>query len=226
MGRSTKGRVNIAGVNTNNIKDIKRSKLNKFEYSAKIPDEITSDVIFSRPDVMSVENQLEEAKINVQVARKELLPSFKISGIWAFNTIAQGAFFSWKNSLAAMLVGTSIDIFKGGQKVANVRLKKAMYEEMFEKYRQTDLNATKEVNNALCVIKYDTAVDNNTESKLKYQTKIYSNSQKKYDRGLIAYTELIDMNKNLINMEQSKTESKTIRLVNYVTLYKAVGGAL
>jgi len=220
------GFATLIGISPNNTKDIKRSKLSHFEYSEKIPNEIISDVIFSRPDVMSIENQLEEAKINVRVARKELLPSFKINGIWAFNTIAQGSFFSWGNSLAAVLAGTSIDLFKGGQKVANVRLKKAMYEEMFEKYRQIDLNATKEVNNALCVIKYDTAVDNNTQSKLQYQTKIYANSQKKYGRGLIAYTELIDMNKNLIDMEQNKTKSKTIRLVNYVTLYKAVGGAL
>jgi len=217
----------LIGISPCNINDIKRSKLADFEYGAKIPTEILSDVICARPDVMSIENQLEQANINVRVARKELLPSFSLTGLWGFSNITNaGNFFSWQNTMAVLLAGTSIDIFKGGQKVANLKLKKAMYEEMFEKYHQTDLNALKEVNNALCVIKYDKAVDTNTQSKLVYQKNLYIGTEKKYHRGLVSYSDMLEADRDIINMEQNKIKSKTKRLVNYVTLYKAVGGAL
>lgn len=216
----------LIGISPNNINDIKRGKLESFEYKTQVPNEIKSDVIFSRPDVLKAENELDKAKIDVRIARKELLPSFNITGLWAFNTIAPGAFFSWNNSIAILLAGATFDIFKGGTKVANVRLQKAKYEELFENYRQVDLNAVKEVNTALCIIKSDTLIDNNLSKELEYQTNKYKSSYKKYERGVISFPEILSENEKLINIEQNKARGKTTRLVNYVTLYKAVGGAL
>ncbi len=216
----------LIGISPTEICAIKRGKLSAIEYSGSIPSDVKSDVIFARPDVMSVEKQLDKAKIDIRVARKEFLPSFNITGLWAFNTIAPGTFFSWESSLAAILAGASMDIFKGGKKIANLKLQKAKYQELFEKYRQTDLNAAKEVNTALCIIKYDTNIDDNIKKVLSYEISIYASSKKKYERGVISYPELLSAYKKLINIEQNKTRSKTTRLVNYITLYKAVGGAL
>ncbi len=216
----------LIGISPNDINDIKRGRLEDFEYISKIPNEIKSDVIFSRPDVLKAERELDKAKIDVRVARKELLPSFNITGLWAFNTIAPGTFFSWNNSIAILLAGATFDIFKGGTKIANLRLQKARYEELFENYRQVDLNAVKEVNTALCMIKSDTLIDNNLAKDLEYQISKYKSSYKKYERGVISYPEILSENEKLINIEQNKARGKTTRLVNYITLYKAVGGAL
>ena len=109
---------------------------------------------------------LEKAKIDIRVARKEFLPRFNITGIWAFNTIAPGSFFSWESSLAALLAGATQDIFTGGRKIANLKFQKAKYEELFEQYRQVDLDAVKEVNTSLCIIKHDTEIENRNQRKI------------------------------------------------------------
>ena len=96
---------------------LKRGQLEALNYNSDVPTVISSDVIFSRPDVMRAEKNLEKAKIDVRIARKEFLPSFNITGVWIFNTIAPGSFFSWESSLAALLAGATQDIFKGGMKV-------------------------------------------------------------------------------------------------------------
>ena len=137
----------LLGRSASEANNIERGTLDDFEYSAVIPSEIESDVIFSRPDVKRAETALEKAKIDVRVARKEFLPKFNITGIWAFNTIAPGSFFSWESSLASLLAGATQDIFTGGRKIANLKFQKAKYEELFEQYRQTDLDAVKEVKN-------------------------------------------------------------------------------
>ena len=107
------------------IENFSRGTLDEIEYQKTIPDEISSDVIFSRPDVKMAEANLQKAKIDVRIARKEFLPSFNITGLWAFNTIAPGTFFSWQSSLAALLAGATQDIFMGGQKIATLKKQKA-----------------------------------------------------------------------------------------------------
>ncbi len=216
----------LTGKSADCTQDLRRGKFETIEYQKKIPDEIESDVIFSRPDVMQAEKMLEKAKIDIRVARKEFLPRFNITGLWIFNTIAPGTFFSWESSLAAILAGASQDIFTGGRKIANLKIQKAKYEELFEKYRQTDLNAVKEVNTALCLIKHDTKVDQNTLSKVQYEYKILENSRKKYTRGTISTPEYLNDLSKFIDVQKEAIQTKNQRLVNYFTLYKSVGGKL
>lgn len=216
----------LTGNSSSNIADMKVGDLDKFEYSGNIPEEISSDVIFARPDVKMAEANLEKAKIDVRVAKKEFFPRFNIVGVWAFNTIAPGTFFSWESSLAAILAGATQDIFKGGMKIANLKIQKAKYEELFEDYNQTNLDAVKEVNTALCIIKHDRKIEDNTKSELNYETANFQNAQKKLSRGVISDPEYLMEENKLINSQTNYTQAKTQRIVNYFTLYKAVGGQL
>ena len=216
----------LTGNSSLNISEMKFGTLENFEYSGEIPEEISSEVIFARPDVKASEAKLEKAKIDVRVARKEFFPRFNIVGIWAFNTIAPGTFFSWESSLAAILAGATQDIFKGGMKVANLKIQKAKYEELFEDFNQTNLEAVKEVNTALCIIKYDKQIEENTKNELKLETEILGNAQRKISQGVISEPEYLAEENRLIGTQTDYAQAKTQRIVNYFTLYKAVGGQL
>ena len=216
----------LLGRSANEASNIERGTLDDFEYNAVIPNEIESDVIFSRPDVKRAETALEKAKIDVRVARKEFLPKFNITGIWAFNTLAPGSFFSWESSLASLLAGATQDIFTGGRKIANLKFQKAKYEELFEQYRQTDLDAVKEVNTSLCIIKHDTNIENQTKEKLNLETKNLNSANKMLNRGVISKSQYLNSENLYINKDMDLTRVKTRKLVNYYTLYKTVGGKL
>ena len=216
----------LIGRSTDGANSIERGSIDKFEYNAVIPSEIESDVIYSRPDVKRAEMALEKAKIDIRVARKEFLPRFNITGIWAFNNIAPGSFFSWESSLAALLAGATQDIFAGGRKIANLKFQKAKYKELFEQYRQTDLDAVKEVNTSLCIIKHDTEIENKTKEKLLLETENLNSANKMLNRGVISKTQYINSENLYINKDMDLTKAKTRRLVNYYTLYKTVGGKL
>ena len=216
----------LLGRSPDGANNIERGSINDFEYNAVIPNEIESDVIFSRPDVKRAETALEKAKIDIRVARKEFLPKFNITGIWAFNTIAPGSFFSWESSLAALLAGATQDIFTGGRKIANLKFQKAKYEELFEQYRQTDLDAVKEVNTSLCIIKHDTEIENGVSEKLNLEAKNLNSADKMLSRGVISKSQYLNSENLYINKDMDLTRAKTQRIVNYYTLYKAVGGKI
>jgi outer membrane protein TolC len=143
-----------------------------------------------------------------------------------FNTFLPGNFFNWDSIIASIFAGARQEIFRGGLRFANLRISQAQYEQLFEMYRQTDLNAVKEVNDALVIIKIDTQTDNNTLEKLRLQARDFADADKKFKRGVISYPELLSAQQELLNMQQNQIQTKTTRLVNYLTLYKAVGGKL
>ena len=216
----------LTGNSAANTANMKFGNFDSFEYSGEIPKEVSSDIIFARPDVKAAEANLEKAQIDVSVAKKEFFPTFNIVGVWAFNTIAPGSFFSWESSLAAILAGASQDIFKGGMKVARMKMQKAKYEELFEDYNQTNLEAVKEVNTSLCIIKHDKQVEANTKSELGYELQNFGNAEKKLNQGVISVPEYLVAKTEFLESQTNFTQAKTQRIINYFTLYKAVGGQL
>ncbi len=216
----------LIGDSADNSSDIKRGKLEKFEYVKKIPENIDSNIIYSRPDLIEIENKLKSAKIDITVAKKDFFPSFKLNGFLAFDTAGSGNFFSWESSFAFLIAGLTQDIFTGGKKIANLKIKKARFQELFEMYKQADLNAIKEINNALNIIKYDKLTENNAKKEVYLEEKNYNNSNKKLKRGVISEIELLESKNSLNQKQQILSGAKASRLINYITLYKALGGQL
>ena len=216
----------LIGRSAYDSENISRGKLENFEYQKIIPTYINQDLIYSRPDLIEIENQLKSAKIDVKIARKEFLPSFNVFGFLAFDTAGGGNFFNWDSSFAYLLAGLTQDIFKGGAKIANLKIKKARYKELFEKYLQADLNAIKEINNALNLIKQDTIAQNYSKNQVDYEFKNYLAASRKLKFGTISKVKYLE-NKNSLNQkEQLFAYVKAKRLNDYFTLYKALGGQL
>lgn len=216
----------LIGESAFNSSSLIRGSWDDFYYKCPIPKEISSDVIFSRPDVLAAESNLEKANIDVRVARKEFLPRFNILGVYAFSNLGSTGFGTWNSTLAALVAGATLDLFKGGYKVANLKVNKSRYEELFEAYKQVDLNAIKEVNDSLLIIREDTKVDDNTSKNLFTQQDNYNRSKESYQRGTISYPSLLMAQEQLLNVEQNQVSTKTTKLIDYITLYKAVGGKL
>lgn len=215
----------LIGESPDNDNKLKRNSFDKLEYKKPIPTSISSDVIFSRPDIMAAESDLEKANIDVRVARKEFLPSLNIYGLFAFSNIA-GTFGGWNNSIAAIAAGLTQDLFKGGYKVANLKVYKTKYEQILEAYRQTDLNALNEVNDSLIMIKQDSDIDKNTTTNLATQKDTFQRATKSYKSGVISYPDLLNQKVSLLSVQQNQVTTKTQRLIDYITLYKSVGGNL
>lgn len=216
----------LIGESPENVCNLKRNSWDNFYYKSTIPSEISSDVIFSRPDIKAAEDSLEKAQIDVRVARKEFLPRINVAGVYAFTNLGSASFGSWDSTLAALVTGATLDLFKGGYKVANLKANKARYEQMFESYQQTDLNALKEVNNSLLIIKEDSKINKNTYKTLLIQKDNYARSYESYKNGVISYTNLLTEQEKFLSTQQSEINSKASCFVDYITLYKAVGSKL
>lgn len=216
----------LIGEPAGNAQCLKRGTWDDFKYISTIPTEICSDVVFSRPDILAAEANLEKANIDVRVARKEFLPRINIIGIYAFSNLGSTGFGTWNSTLAALIASATLDLFKGGYKVANLKVNKARYEQMFEAYRQADLKALQEINDSLIIIREDTKINNNTYVSLKTQEDTYNRARESYKNGVISYPNLLAEQAQYLNIQQSRINTNTACLIDYITLYKSVGGKL
>jgi len=216
----------LIGDTPNNSHCIKRGAIDNLQFLGVIPNSIPSDVIFSRPDVEAVEAQLVASKIDVKVARKELLPTFNISGNLWFNTFTTDPFFSWSGAYASLIAGATQTLFAGGRRLSNLRLKKNLYEQMFENYHQANLKATQEINDSLRSVKIDTSVDTQNFNRQKIEENTFIRISKKYNQGVISCPDLLNERERFISIQSEKVNSKATRFANYLGLYKAAGGKL
>ena len=125
-----------------------------------------------------------------------------------------------------LIAGLAQDIFKGGEKIANLKIKKAKYLELFEQYKQIELNAIKEINSTLNAIKQDTKSENTSKNQVIIEKRNLNATNKKLKRGIVSNIDYLDNKILLSQKEQLSATAKAQRLADYLSLYKAVGGKL
>ena len=203
-----------------------RGMFDNIEYSAVIPASISSDIVIQRPDIMKAEAELAKAKIDVKIARKEFLPSVQILGIAGYNSLLLKNLFNWENIFALVGASAMQKLFTGGFLSANLKKKKLIYQELLETYKQTDLIALQEINDALCRIKHDSQKDKDNLKKVELESSNFNLMTQRYKEGIESYLTLLQYEENLLSLQIEKDNSKAQRLIDYITLYKATGAKL
>ncbi len=214
----------LIGENPNEGENLVFTPLNDINFSGIIPEEITSDIITSRPDYLKAEKMIKKAGIDVRVAKKEFLPSINLTGIALLD--ATHSMFSKETTIAALAAGAMLPVFTGGARIANLKLKKVQYDKMLENYYKTNLTAIKEVNDALATVKYDKDKLNEHIKQFELESKDFGYTQNKYNQGVISRLDLVQLQENLLNVEKLINFTRSDCYISYIELYKAVGSKL
>ena len=165
-------------------------------------------------------------KAYIKIAKKEFFPSFNITGFYTFNTFGPGNFFSWESIFAAFILGATQDIFTGGRKLANLKFKKARYKELLEDFLQKDLEAIKEVNDALYASKYDLNILKNAQEKLYLNNENLKFDNLKYQQGEISLLDVLYSTNETFETKKDLVDAKSKKFINLISLYKASGGGI
>jgi len=201
-----------------------RSDFDQMTLPAEISAGVPSALIARRPDILSAEKNLEAAQINVKVARKEFLPTFTINGSLGLAATLFENLFKSTSKTWTMGGGMSQSLFKGGAKVANLKLNKALYDEQLHQYQQTILTSLQEVNDALASLKaHHNALEQSRASNLSLQKQL-GYQQMQLDEGLISSSDLYASKLQLAQSNQGLVQAKLLGLIDTINLYKALGG--
>ena len=120
--------------------------------AVSVPAGLPSALLERRPDIAAAERAM-AAAMPVGAAKSAFFPRLDITGAFGYESSELGNLFQWSSRtfLLGPLVGAalSMPIFDGGRRQAGLDCARAVYEEDVALYRQTVLNAFREVEDNL-----------------------------------------------------------------------------
>jgi outer membrane protein, multidrug efflux system len=189
-----------------------------------IPSSIPSNLLERRPDIAAAERLMAEENARIGVARAAMFPSVKIGLLGGGETssikkLADAASHVWG-------LGPDVQwpVFDGGRRRAQTDAQRAKYLQAAASYRQTVLEAVRDVEDALSgisVLKRQAAKQAETVAGAQKTVEL---AQKRYTAGLVAYYEVLDAQRTLLRVEQEATRINGEQFLATVLLIKALGG--
>ncbi|MDF7826440.1 efflux transporter outer membrane subunit [Pontiellaceae bacterium B12227] len=186
---------------------------------------LPADVLANRPDVRAAGLQLQSADWQVSAARADRLPAIRLtaSASYGGNAIDSSDIFdNWLASLAGSITGP---IFDGGRRKAEVARTRAVVDERLAAYKETVLNAIKEVEDALISETKQREYIEKVDARLTAARRSYEESINRYRNGLIEYTTVLIQLNTLQNLERDRIVAQYTLLQYRINLYRALGGS-
>ena len=203
---------------------IVRGKLDEQKVEFDIQAGVPLQLLANRPDVKNAEYKLASMYYNTNEARAAFYPNIVIGGSAGWSNLIGGKIVNPGQFLASALASLTQPIFYRGANKARLEIAKAQEEEAKLQFRQSLLNASMEVSNAL--ITYDAEVKKEVERDRQiealYKAVEYTNELLKL--GTSTYLEVLDAQQSLLNALLSKTDDQLNKLNAVTSLYHALGG--
>jgi len=170
---------------------------------------LPSDLLERRPDIAEAERQMAVANAQIGIAKAAYYPSLNLfgNGGWQAADIAKLA--NVQSTFWAVGANVAETIFSGGSRRAQVQFAKAGYDASVAFYRDTVLNAFREVQDDL------------TGLTVLNQAK---QSQQQAVDAARRTLDIVNAQQNLLNNEQELAVIQGQKLVTSVLLIKALGG--
>lgn len=212
--------VQLGNRNLKEFETLAYEELQLFE----IPEEIESERIQNRPDLIKTEYYIKKIGIDVKVARREFLPKFVLFGQFGFNAYSFSRLFAPNTLLSGLGVMPQWDIFTGGAKKANLNFKKHEYKKALEYYEKTILTSLQELNDALINAKTCKANYEKDLEKINLEREKFRLKQRQYEIGAISKFDELVAQKYTLKLEQELVNEKINYIISTINLYKSLGG--
>jgi len=190
-----------------------------------VPDSLPSTLVSQRPDVKRADAAAAASNARIGVAIANRLPKFLVTG--SYGTQATGTIWLFRSSTETYLLqgGISLPLFTGGRLVNEQRAAVARADQFRSNYEQTVLVALSEVSDALVGVR----TSRDQAAALDLQVGALERAQAlatmRYQAGLSSYLDLLDAQRALYTAQLAQAQTRRLRLVSAVQLYKALGGS-
>lgn len=194
----------------------------------EIDDELATGVpiqlLSNRPDVMAAEYGLINAFELTNAARANFYPSLRLSAAGGLQSMHFDKLFE-ANSLFANILGSLTQpIFNGRQIRTNYEVSQARQQAAYFNYKNTILNASREVSDALFSYNYSMEKIGLKEKEYTAYELAASQSEELLNFGMATYLEVLTARQNMLNTRLSMIMAEYDKLNSIVRLYHSLGG--
>lgn len=214
-------------INEKNDKNIKIINLEEIVICDKLPKNLSSEILLTRPDILQAENELIAKNANIGSARAAFFPSIYLVSSYGYSSAKFSTLFdrgsqgAWNYS-----PGLNIPIFEAGRNVVNLKISKIDKEIAIQNYQKAIGIAFKEVADELEAKKIIAQQLQSQKLIIEERQKIYELTNKKFNNGIDNY---FTKAQSEIAFYQAKIDGDLVKKANFINninLYKALGGGI
>lgn len=185
---------------------------------------LPSDLLERRPDIAEAERLMAAANAEIGVAKAAYFPSLNLfaNGGWQSKDIATLA--NVQSTFWAFGANVAEAIFSGGTRRAQMQYAQAGYDATVANYRDTVLNAFREVQDSVTGLAVLDEAQKTQQQAVDASRRALDIANDRYVGGLVSYLDVVNAQENLLNNEREMAVIKGQKLVTGVLLVKALGG--
>jgi outer membrane protein, multidrug efflux system len=185
---------------------------------------IPSDVLERRPDIAESERNMAVANAQIGIAKAAYYPSLVLYGQGGWNSANISQLFNAESGFWAIGANVAESIFTGGARRAQVQFQQAGYDATVASYRDTVLNAFREVQDNITGLQVLESARQSQADAVNSAQRQLDIANSRYVGGLVNYLDVVSAQQNLLVNQQQAAVIQGQRLVTSVLLVKALGG--
>jgi NodT family efflux transporter outer membrane factor (OMF) lipoprotein len=185
---------------------------------------LPSDLLERRPDVASAERQMAVTNAQIGIAQSAYYPSLNLFGTGGWQAADIAKLVNVQSTFWAVGANVAESIFTGGARRAQVQFAKAGYDASVAFYRDSVLNAFREVQDDVTGLTVLDQANQSQQQAVDAARRTLDIASGRYAGGLVSYLDVVSAQQNLLNSEQELAVIHGQRLVTSVLLIKALGG--
>ena len=185
---------------------------------------LPSDLLERRPDIAEAERQMAVANAQIGIARAAYYPSLNLFGTGGWQAADIAKLINVQSTFWAVGANVAESIFTGGARRAQVQFAKAGYDASVAAYRDSVLNAFREVQDDVTSLTVLEQANQSQQRAVDSARRTLDIASSRYTGGLVNYLDVVNAQQNLLNSEQQLAVIHGQRLVTSVLLIKALGG--
>lgn len=191
----------------------------------EVPPGVPSTLLERRPDVAAAERRMAAANARIGAAQAAYFPALSLNGSAGFASNALSSLFSAPSrfwSLGAGLAGPLLDF---GARGAAVDTSRAAYDENVATYRETVLEAFREVENNLATVHWLAEESKVQQEAARAARESVVLTVNQYKAGTVSFLNVVQVQATQLNEERTTVNLLGRRLAATVALIRGLGGS-
>lgn len=205
---------------------IARSSFDSQTMAVNGADGISIAVLNNRPDVLAAELGFRNAFELTNVAKASFYPTLRLTANGGLQTVDFEKLFDPTSFFASIVSGLAQPILNGRQIRTQYEISLSNQEKALLNYRQTILNASKEISDALYTIDTNTKKLVLKKKEAEAYTTAVSYSQELLNNGMASYLEVLTATESELNAELNVVTTQYNLWNANIQLFKAMGGGV
>ena len=187
-------------------------------FPPELPQGLPSELLDQRPDLLQAERRLEAQTLRIGAAEALQYPTLNLNADLGASMANPSSLFY---NLSAQVFGP---IFNSQENKRKLEIEKARTEQLFFAYKNTYINALREVEDArIAVDTYKKEFESRSQQVISASAALEL-SWVRYESGLTSYLEILDLQRSQFNSLLNASEALQLQLTSSVQLYQALGG--